>query len=211
MTRQVKPGRVQASDVTYSDRWLTLRSDPCVTAEGQHIAPYHVIEYPNWINVVALTKLDGRLILTGGYRHGRREIFLGLVSGAVEVNDGTDDASTDEPAARRELREETGFGEGQFIKVLGSYPNTANHSNRVTSFIAFDVQGADTRSLDTTEVIHVVIDDLDAVLIRLRDGEMEMQAMHVAALWSAAARILTYGDLPESAISLQRRLRSLLI
>jgi ADP-ribose pyrophosphatase len=141
------------------------------------------------VNVVALTRPDFRLILVREYRHGRGEVVTGLVSGTVE-NIGPEGApEAAETAARRELLEETGYRGGQFQQILVSYPNPANQNNKVTSFIAFDVGPSGQRSLDPNEEIEVVVADFVEVLTSLRAGTLRMQAMHVAALWSAAASI----------------------
>jgi ADP-ribose pyrophosphatase len=117
----IEPWRVLSSRISYEDRWLKVRSDDCVTADGRHISPYHVLEYPDCINVVALTP-EGQLLLVREYRHGCGEIMLGLVSGAHEAADG-ESADAAERAARRELREETGYSGGRFTPILTSYPN----------------------------------------------------------------------------------------
>jgi hypothetical protein len=38
-----------------NDRWINLRADRCLTASGAEIAPYYVLIYPDWVNVVAVT------------------------------------------------------------------------------------------------------------------------------------------------------------
>jgi ADP-ribose pyrophosphatase len=206
----VKPWRVLSSTIAFADRWLTVRSDRCLTAEGHEVSPYHVLEYPEWINVVAFTRGDQRLILVDEYRHGRGEIVTGLVSGSVEPQDGAGDAAA-EAAARRELAEETGFVAADVRKLLDCYPNPAMQTNRVVSFIAFDADPAAARLLDPGEAIDVRLQDLADVLIGLRDGAVTMQAMHVAALWSAAAYILRGRDAPASVQPLRRKLRAVLM
>jgi ADP-ribose pyrophosphatase len=195
------------SAITYKDRWLTLRSDRCLTAEGDEISPYHVLEYPDWINVVGFTRDDHRLLLVREYRHGRAEVFLGLVSGVIEKSDGETWAAT-ETAARREVLEETGFTAGLFIPVLETYPNSANHSNKVTSFLALDLEPSDFRSFDPSESVELVLEDFSGVLTQLRDGTIKMQAMHVAALWTAAARLVAGIGIPESVEPLRVQLQS---
>jgi 8-oxo-dGTP pyrophosphatase MutT (NUDIX family) len=204
----IEPWRVLASEVTFRDRWLSVRSDTCLTPAGVEVSPYHVLEYPDWVNVVPLTRDPWRLILVREYRHGRGEVLLGLVSGAVEPSDGGGPDAA-EAAARRELKEETGHAAGRLVRVLESYPNPANHNNLVTSFVAFDVAPAAPRALDPTESIEIVVDELDAVLRRLRDGQIMMQAMHVAALWSAAAYLMADEALLPPSSALRTRLRDL--
>jgi len=37
------------------DRWLSLRAETCQLPNGPTVAPYDVLEYPPWVNGVALT------------------------------------------------------------------------------------------------------------------------------------------------------------
>ena len=186
---RIAPWEVRRTRTTYQDRWLRVRSDDCVDADGREIAPYHVIEYPDWINVVPLTP-EGRLIVVREYRHGRGEVMTGLVSGTLEAIDRLEEPGAAERAARRELEEETGYHAARFQPVLRSYPNSANHNNVVTTFLALDAEPRSAPKLDASEAIELVLEDLPSLMVGLRDGAVAMQAMHVAGLWSAVARIL---------------------
>ena len=54
----VEPWRLISSEILYRDRWLTHRGDRCQAAAGRIIEPFHVLEFPTWVNVVALTDVD---------------------------------------------------------------------------------------------------------------------------------------------------------
>jgi len=185
---ELKPWSVTASRITYEDRWIRVRSDDCVTADGNVIAPFHVLDYPDWINVIPVMP-DGRVLLTREYRHGRGEIVLGLVAGGVEPDDGktghgeTGDAAL--AAAQRELREETGYEASTFVKLLTSYPNAASHSNAVTSWLALGLNRAGEPRFDPGEKVELLFADLAAILSDLQSGAVIMQSMHVAALYAA--------------------------
>jgi len=183
MSDELRPWSVAASRITYEDRWIRLRSDDCVTADGTVVAPFHVLDYPDWINVVPVMP-DGRVLLTREYRHGRGEIIHGLVAGGVEHGDSeTGDAAM--AAARRELREETGYEASTFVKLLTSYPNAASHSNAVTSWLALDLSRAGEPRFDPGEKVELLFEDLAALLGDLQSGAVIMQSMHVAALYAA--------------------------
>ena len=77
---------VLSSKYVVKDRWLTLRADDCRNADGQVIAPYYVLEYPPWVNVLALTP-EHNVVLIKQYRHGVRRIILELPGGALDEQD----------------------------------------------------------------------------------------------------------------------------
>ena len=127
---KVRPWTRLSSQVTYQDCWIHLRSDRCRTADGKIIEPYHVLEYPDWVNLVAITKRERKLLLAREYRHGIGQIMPGLISGGLEEADSDTGLNPHEAAARRELEEETGYQGGEFSRILTSFPNPASHSNR---------------------------------------------------------------------------------
>jgi ADP-ribose pyrophosphatase len=81
-TEMVKPWRVLAKTTTYDDPWLKVRSETCIRADGHLISPYHVLEYPDWVNVVALTP-SFEIVLVRQYRHAVSEILLELPCGVL--------------------------------------------------------------------------------------------------------------------------------
>ncbi|WP_427144675.1 NUDIX hydrolase [Rhizobium pisi] len=189
MNDDLKPWSVTASRITYEDRWIRLRSDDCLTADGTVVAPFHVLDYPDWINVVPLMP-DGRVLLTREYRHGRNEIVLGLVGGGVEPSDiEAGDAAM--AAARRELREETGYEASTFVKLLASYPNASSHSNMVTSWPALGLSRAGEPCFDPGEKVELLFTDLAVILDDIKSGTVIMQSMHVAALYAAESWLRT--------------------
>src|SRR6516225_234135 len=83
--------------------WLTVRQDRVRLPNGAIIEEYNVLEYPDWVNIIALTH-GGELVLVRQYRHGRRAVHFELPAGVCEADDPDPEAT-----ARRELLEETGY------------------------------------------------------------------------------------------------------
>jgi 8-oxo-dGTP pyrophosphatase MutT (NUDIX family) len=177
-------------------------------ANGTEISPYHVIEAPDWASVVALTP-DLKLVMVREYRHARGRVIEGIPGGIIERSDEIDGARSAEAGARRELREETGYGGGRFVPLVTVFPDPGNQTNAASSFLAVNVEPQAEQALDIGEAVEVFLDDLPSVLTRLMKGDLVIHATHVAALWSAAARILAGGaEIPETA-PLRQRLLSL--
>jgi len=174
--------KVLASRYVVRDQWLKVRADTCELPSSRVIEPYYVLEYPTWLNVVAVTA-DEDVVLARLYRHGIEETVLELPSGTVEP----DDKSILE-AARRELLEETGYGGGEFVETGTLSPNSANHVNRVHCFLATDVDLVAQPRIDETEQVETVLMPLDQ-LFDLAKSNGLLQAMHVGSLFFALHRL----------------------
>jgi 8-oxo-dGTP pyrophosphatase MutT (NUDIX family) len=188
-----RPWRVIDSKITFEDRWLKIRTDHCVMADGTEVNPYHVIESRDWTAIVALTS-DLKLVMVREYRHARAKVIDGIPGGVIDHGDGETALDIAEAGARRELQEETGYGCGSFFPILTTYPDPGNQSNVATAFLALNVEPVGVQSLDSSEAIDIYLADFVDVLIRITSGELRLHAVHVAAIWSAAGRILLADD-----------------
>ncbi len=134
------PWTVLSSSTTFSDPWLTVRSDQVRTADGDTFGTFHVTEYPDWVTIVGLTE-GFRLVLVREYRHGVRVVPLGLPGGLVDEADGPPGERAAAAAARRELLEETGHGGGTLEPLLTVHPNPSNQTNTAYCFLATGLSG----------------------------------------------------------------------
>jgi len=184
MESNVTPWRVIESSMSYEDRWLRVRTDTCQTGQGRVIESYHVIENPEWVNILALTT-TGQVVTVREYRHGAGQILRGLPGGVVETWDQSPLA-----AIQRELLEETGYGGGQFFEIGHSYPNASNQNNILWSFLAINVVQSQNQRLDETENIEIVLQDFGDFSRQAWNGEIPLQALYLATLGLAEHFIL---------------------
>jgi ADP-ribose pyrophosphatase len=160
------------------DRWLSLRADTCKLPNGRTAAPYYVLEYPSWVNVVALTP-DDQVVLVRQYRHGIRQTVVELPAGTVEPSDASPLA-----AMQRELVEETGYA-GEVWRETGRLsPNTANHTNLTYCFVATGINQVAEPVLDDTEQLETVLMPLTEMIDVASRGGL-LQALHMASLFLA--------------------------
>lgn len=187
-----KPWQVEASDYLIKSKWLTVRQDAVRLPSGGFIPDYYVFEYPNWVNVIAVTT-DGQLILVRQYRHGSAEVGYELCAGTVDPADGASEAGL-LLAAQRELLEETGYGGGHWEPFMTTSANTGTHTNLNYTFLATGVDWQQPQMLDDTEDITVHLVSSEQAWSLVNSGQM-VQAM-------CAAPLLKYlGSLPQTLAS----------
>lgn len=173
----MKIGKWKVLDSKYIIKrpWLTARVDKVELPNGTVHPEYYVLEYPSWINVIAITT-EGRFVMVEQYRHGLGDVFTEICAGVVE--------NGEEPlhAAQRELMEETGYGKGnwQLFTVLSANPGTA--TNLTYTYLATDVEPVSTQHLDETEDIAVKLLSPEEVRGMLLKDELK-QALMAAPLW----------------------------
>ena len=167
--------KVLKSEYLFKRPWLTARRDTCQLPDGRIMDEYYVLEYPTFINVIAITK-DDEMVLVRQYRHGLGRTCFELVAGCVE--EGEDPMV----AAQRELLEETGFTGGEWTETMCYSCNASAMNNLSHSYLAVGVERTDTQHLDANEDIEVYTFPKDEVHQMLLRGDF-MQASMIAPLY----------------------------
>ena len=155
--------------------WATLRGDKLEMPNGNIKEEYYVLEYPTWVNMVALTE-DNQVIFVKQYRHGAGKIMVELPAGVVEDNEDP------EIAARRELLEETGYAFDDISYVCELFANPATSGNITYTYLLTGGRKVQEQELDPSEDIEVVLMDLQEAKQFLFDNKIG-QALHSSALF----------------------------
>lgn len=133
-----------------------------------------VLEAPGWVNVVARTD-EGRILFVRQYRFGREALTTEIPGGMVDP--GEDPLE----AARRELREETGYEAERWLSLGRLEPNPAMQDNLCHLFLALGARPVGDLRLDPGEDIRVLSLTPEEVRRGVREGEIR-HCIVVAAL-----------------------------
>ncbi|MDE6099006.1 MAG: NUDIX hydrolase [Muribaculaceae bacterium] len=172
---KVQKWKLLDSEYIFRRPWLTARRDRLELPDGRIHPEYYVLEYPTWVNIVAITA-DGMFLMVEQYRHGLGEVLTELVAGCVE------EGETPLEGARRELLEETGYGNGTWEQITVLSSNAAANNNLSYSFLAVGVEKLGSQNLDNTEDIQVKLYTREEVRQMLLRDEIR-QANMAAPLW----------------------------
>lgn len=155
--------------------WLTARRDKVQLPDGRILDEYYVLEYPTWVNVIAITK-EGDMVLVRQYRHALGRTNFELVAGVLEK--GEDPLV----AAKRELLEETGYSGGEWKELMQLSANSSTMTNLTHCFLAEGVEKTALQNLDASEDLEVYVFSQEEVKQKLQQGDF-VQALMVAPLW----------------------------
>ena len=168
--------KVLESKYTFADPWLRLRSDRVLLPGGQRLSACNVFEYPDWVDVIALTA-DLNVVLVDQYRHGVGEVRTEFPAGAVDGDE------LPLIAIKRELLEETGYASDDW-HLLGSAPvNPALQTNRIHCFLALGAHKVAEQDLDEGEAIRTHELPLSEFIERVEAGRLELPALQLASLY----------------------------
>ncbi|MES2809346.1 MAG: NUDIX hydrolase [Bacteroidota bacterium] len=169
------------SEYIHKGPWATLRSDKCKMPDGRIVDQYYVLEYPNWVNAVAITA-QNKIIMVRQYRHAAGIVSLEIPGGVIDGDEAPADAM------RRELLEETGY---QFddIELLSTvYPNPSTATNVTYCYLAKGGIKVQEQALDEHEELVVEEYTIDEVKQLLAENKIA-QSLHCTGLFYALMKL----------------------
>ena len=175
MEKEIKKWTTLESRYIIQRPWLTARVDKVQLPDGRINPEHYVLEYPEWVNIIAITR-EGEFVMVRQYRHAMDVVLDELCAGVVE------EGETALHAAQRELREETGYGGGQWREIMTVGQNPSICDNITHCFLAEGVERISDQALEPTEDIEVLLMSRQQVHDMLRNNQM-LQALMAAPLW----------------------------
>lgn len=173
MGRMIKKWKKLESETAGDFYIFRARRDKSQSPRTEKVHEVVVLESPDWVNVVAVTPA-GQVVLIRQFRHGREEITLEIPGGMVDAGESP------AAAAKRELKEETGY-EAESWHYLGRVtPNPAFLDNICHTYLALEAIQTGQPSFDGSE-------DIEVLLVALAElGEMVQNGRITHALVVAA-------------------------
>jgi 8-oxo-dGTP pyrophosphatase MutT (NUDIX family) len=104
----------------------------------------------DWCNVIALTP-DEQVVFVWQYRFGSEALSLEIPGGMI------DPGESPEEAARRELREESGYEIDSIELLVSSLPNPAVQNNRCYTFVARGARKTADTGFDAQEELETTL------------------------------------------------------
>jgi 8-oxo-dGTP pyrophosphatase MutT (NUDIX family) len=143
-------------------------------AHGKARGDFFVFACPDWCNVIALTDRD-EVVLVWQYRLGTGAFTLEIPGGVCDAGE------VPIGAARRELREETGYEASTLEPLVVVEPNPAIQGNLCHTFVARGARRVGAPRFDTDEELEVALVPRSR-LADLLDGGQITHALVVLAL-----------------------------
>ena len=159
------------SMVLFRPRWDTLRNP-----RTEEVLQRLVLETPDWVNIVATTDA-GQVVCVRQYRFGTGEITLEIPGGAIDPREDHG------AAARRELREETGYTAERWTYLGFVEPNPAFQDNRCHHWLAEGARRTHDLELDSGEDITVLELPIEEVRAKVASGEIRHSLVLTALAW----------------------------
>ena len=170
-----------SSHYLHKGPWATLRSDKCQMPNGHIVEDYYVLEYPNWVNAVALTE-DNKIIMVHQYRHAAEIVSLEIPGGVIE------DGELPEAGLRRELLEETGYQFDDFELLCTIYANPSTANNKTFCYLARGGKKVQEQQLDEQEELIIELFTIEEVK-QLLSANKIAQALHCTGLFYALEKL----------------------
>ncbi len=124
--------KVLTSEYLARKPWFTVRHESLELPDGRRIPDYYVLEYPDWINVIAITR-DGRFVFIDQYRHGLGRTSYEIVAGVRDPQD-----TTPLDAARRAgMQNVITFEFSHFMSPNSSYTQAGHLYNRYMEYMNY--------------------------------------------------------------------------
>ena len=158
------------------DQWIDFRKSAYRYPDGRVFSPFYSYSRRDYAVIVASDK-EGRFICVRQFRQGIKTVTTEFPAGGIESGRSQESALE---AAKRELREETGYVSDDWKHLLTIPANATISDNYVSIFVARNCCKSGEQHLDETEMLSVVTHTAEEIDYMIHSGKFQ-QAVHVMA------------------------------
>ncbi len=153
---KVRPMTLSNRSVVGRHRIFEVLHQDVTASDGSPRRDVFTLECPDWCNVIAVTPAR-EILFIWQYRFGTDAMELEIPGGVIERGEAP------LAAARRELREETGYESDAIVSLGSTAPNPAIQGNTCHFFVAENARPTGATHFDEHEEIEVVPVPVNAV------------------------------------------------
>ena len=181
-----------SSEHIVRDEWIDFRRSAYRFPDGSVFEPFYSYSRRNYVVIVASDN-EGRYLCVHQFRQGIKEVTTEFPAGGIERKDGKEYGSAKDlpsedalAAAKRELREETGYESDEWEHLLTVPSNATIADNYAFIYRAANCRKVAGQSLDETEFLNVSRYSAEEIEEMIAAGRFQ-QAVHIAA-WLLSQR-----------------------
>lgn len=158
--------KLLSSTWALNEKWYKVRKDTLEIRPGKVIDDYLLAIFSDVAIIVAITS-NNMVPLVRQYKHGAGDIITELPAGYMD--EGEDPLA----AAKRELREETGYTSNEWEKIGFAirHPSKTRGDN-IHIFLARNAEKTADQEFDENEDIEVIVKPFSEALTMAKSGEI---------------------------------------
>ena len=157
--------KVKYTERVLDSEYVKVDKDDVTLPQGREIEDFYKVTIKDCAAIVAITP-DNQIILKKEYRHCYGDELIEIPAGVLEENE--------EPikAAKRELKEETGYRSEKWTYLGKTVESSAKLTNYMYIYLAEDCEKVSNQKLDYGEDIEVIEVEFDKAVEMIMNNEI---------------------------------------